>query len=272
MSAWRKPRYSGVRRSLSLAHFIRQRLPAFLLAAVGALTPHAAGAGEYAVTPMRISLDREAASSTVTVTNSGSDRMSFQIAAMEWTQDADGRDRYAPTTEVIFFPKILTLQPGESRVVRVGVQAFPVQAERTFRLFIEPLQVRAAEPAASGAQISINIRFALPIFVKPAAPAAAGEIDDVAVHRGVLAFKLRNTGNEHLRAENGVAVTGRDAQGSDVFTERIETGNVLAGAAKPIALTLPRGTCARLASLEITARAEQLALSQKLDVGRASCE
>jgi len=246
--------------------------PFLFLALLCALAPLPAAAGEYAVSPMRIHLNREARSAAVTLTNSGNDAMTFQIAAMEWTQDAEGRDRYDPTTEVVFFPKILTLQPDESRVVRVGIQAIPVSAERTFRLFIEPLPAPAKEPAAPGAQISINFRFALPIFVAPPARTAAGEIDDAAIRKGVLSLKVRNTGSEHLRMDDGVTVTGRDAQGNDIFTERIDSRYVLAGMAKPLTLPLPKGTCARLATVEVAARAEQLTLRRKLDVDRTSCE
>jgi hypothetical protein len=123
-----------------------------------------------------------------------------------------------------------------------------------------------------GAHISVNLRFALPIFVKPPARASAGEIDDAAIRKGVLTLKLRNTGNEHLRTDDGVVVTGRDAQGNEVFTERIDSRYVLAGAAKSLTLAIPKAACARVASVEITAQAEQITLSQKLDVGRASCE
>lgn len=254
----------------------RQRLAAagrrLLILLLGALAPLVAAAGEYSVSPMRINLDREATSSVVTLNNSGSDRMSFQITAMEWTQDADGRDRYAPTSDVVFFPKILTLQPGDSRVVRVGIQAIPARTERTFRLFIEPIPAPVQEPLPPGAHISVNLRFALPIFVKPPAPSSAGEIDEAALRKGVLTLTLHNTGNEHLRTDDGVAVTGRDAQGNEVFTERLESRYVLAGAAKPLTLAIPKNACVRLATVEIIARAEQFTLSRKLDMDRTSCE
>jgi fimbrial chaperone protein len=245
---------------------------ASLLAALFALAPLLAVGAEYSVSPLRINLDQETKSAVVTLTNSGSEPATFQVSAMEWTQNADGRDRYEQTADVVFFPKILTLQPGESRVVRVGVQALPVMAERTFRLFIEPLPVPAREPLAPGANISINFRFALPIFAKPATSASAGEIAAAALRKGVLTVTLRNTGNEHLRLDSGVAITGRDAQGNEVFTERIENRYVLAGAAKSLSLATPKGACERLATIEITAQSEQLTLRRTLDVDRTSCE
>jgi fimbrial chaperone protein len=272
MSNTGKPPRNQPRRHLATTVAGRWHARALLLAALLALAALPVAAGEYTVSPLRINLDRDAKSAAVTLTNSGSDPMTFQVDVREWTQDAEGRDRYEQTGEVIFFPKILTLQPGEGRVVRVGVQAIPGTVERTFRLFIEPLPVPTKEPLAPGANISINLRFALPIFVKPPTHAGAGEIDAVALSKGVLTFTLKNTGNEHLRMDNGVAVTGRDAQGNDVFTERIENRYVLAGAAKFLSLAAPKGTCTRLASIEITAQAEQLTLHRTLDVDRTSCE
>ena len=245
---------------------------ALFLAIVCVLVPLSATAGEYAVSPLRIDLDRDTRSGAVTLTNSGADRMDFQISVMEWTQDAEGRDRYTPTSEVVFFPKILTLQPGESRIVRAGVQSVPVAAERTFRLFIEPIPTASREPLPPGASIAVTLRFALPVFVKPAQPTSAGEIENAGIGKGTATFTIRNTGNEHLKFEDGVAVVGRDAQGAEVFKERIESRYVLAGAAKRLSGTIPAGACLRLATLEITARAEQFTLSRKLDVNRTHCE
>ncbi|MEP7329741.1 MAG: fimbria/pilus periplasmic chaperone [Betaproteobacteria bacterium] len=254
------------------AHFrlLRLLLPALIVAGLFA-PPHAA-AGEYSVSPLRIELDREARSSAVTLTNSGTERMDFQISVMGWAQEADGRERYTPSNEIVFFPKILSLQPGESRVVRVGVQAIPVATERTYRLFIEPLQIQPKEALQPGANIAVNLRFALPVFVKPPQRVAAGDIDDATLQKGVLKLVVRNTGNEHLRMEDGLVVTGRDAKGVEVFTERVDNRYVLAGMSRAIAFTLPKNTCARLSTLELTARAEQLVLSHTLNVNRASCE
>ena len=234
--------------------------------------PALAAAGEYSITPLRIDLDRNARSAVVTLTNTGSDSIDFQISAMEWTQDAEARDSYAPSTDVVFFPKILTLKPEESRVVRIGVQSTPPARERTYRLFVEPIPKRSQEPLPPGAHVSVNLRFALPIFVKPPIVNAAGEIDHAALRDGKLTLAVRNTGNEHLRFDDGAALIGRDADGREILSQRLELRYVLAGAAKPLSYTLPKEVCARLASLEVHARAPQLTLSQTLAASRASCE
>jgi fimbrial chaperone protein len=250
----------------------RRSLLTLFVVAVTMMAVRPTLAGEYSVSPLRIDLDRDARSGVVTLANSGNTPLDFQISVLEWTQEAEGPDRYSPTDEIVFFPKIMTVRPGESRVVRVGTQASPPTVERTFRLFVEPLPQRSSEPLPSGANVAISVRFALPVFVKPARPAAAAEIDGATVRTGTLAFTFRNTGNVHVRLDEGIAVVGRDAQGRQVFSQRIESRYVLARMSRPLSLALPKDACREIATLELTARAEQLTASRRLDLSRADCE
>lgn len=243
-----------------------------VLATAAMLATQAAAAGEYSISPLRITLDREMRSSAVTLTNTGDSPLDFQVAVMEWQQDPNGLDRYVPTSEIVFFPKILTIRPGENRVVRIGSQSIPTTVERTFRLFVEPIPKRTQEPLPPGANVAVQLRFALPIFVKPPKSDAAGEIEGAALRAGMLSLVVRNTGNEHLRFDDGAAVVGLDAQGREVLAHRLDVRYVLAGAARPLTFPVPKDVCARLASLEITARAEQLTLRRQLAANRADCE
>lgn len=243
-----------------------------LLALAVALAAVPSLAGEYSVSPLRIDLDRDARSAVVTLANRGATPIDFQISVLEWTQDEGGQDRYAPTGDIVFFPKILSIGPGESRVVRVGMQVPPATVERAFRLFIEPIPERSQEPPPPGASIAINLRFALPVFARPPKREAAAEFEGAVVRSGTLAFTLRNGGNVHLRLEEGVTVSGRDALGAEVFSGRVESRYVLAGMSRSLSLALPRDLCARIASLELTVRSDQLVSSQRLAVNRANCE
>jgi len=243
-----------------------------LMALVGIMTVPPVAASEYSVSPMRIALDRDSKSSVVTLTNSGDDRLDFQISVMEWTQDAEGRDQYVPSTDVVFFPKILSLPPGDSRVVRIGVQTIPVAQERTFRLFIEPIATAPRQPLAPGANIAVSLRFALPVFVAPAQREASGVIAKAAFAKGTFTGVLRNTGTVHFRMDDGVSLVGRDAQGAEIFKQQIDARYVLAGISRPVAASVSRSECLRLAKLEVMARTEQFTMSRQLDVDRSSCE
>ena len=247
------------------------RVVACVLALVAAPFASAAG-GDYSISPLRIDLDRNTRSGVVTLANTGDEPIDFQISVMDWTQDGEGRDVYSPTTEIVFFPKIMTLKVGESRVIRVGAQSLPPAVERTYRLFVEPIPKRTHEPLPPGANVAVTLRFALPIFVRSSVPHAAGEIEGASVRNARLALAVRNTGNQHLRFDEGMTVVGRDASGSEVLSRKIEFRYVLAGATKPLSLAIPKDLCERLSSLEVFARTEQLVLFQKLAANRASCE
>jgi fimbrial chaperone protein len=243
---------------------------ACVAALVAIFSPPAAGV-EYTVSPMRLELSREARSGVVTLTNTGTSRIDFQMTAMEWTQDNDGADHYAETGEIIFFPKILTLAPNEDRVIRVGAKSAPAATERTFRLFIERIPAPLPEPLAPGAHISVNIRFALPIFVRPVLRKTQGEFTDVTLAKSELAVTLRNAGNEHFLLDDGVAVSGRTVRGEEILVQRISDRYLLAGVAKRYTASIAKHICVRLATLEVTAKTQQFTLSRKLDVDPASC-
>ena len=182
---------------------------------VGALP---AAAGEYSVSPMRLDFDRDTKSGIVTLKNVGSDPLSFQLKAMEWKQDGIGKDVYLATSDIIFFPRILTIAPSEERIVRVGVKMIPAAEERAFRLFIEKLPEATSEPIMPGAHLNIIFRFALPIFVEPAVHQPKGEIASATLAKGELTLVLKNLGNEHYRVDDGVVIKGASAQGGQVFT------------------------------------------------------
>lgn len=251
---------------------LRKRLLAAAAGAFAALIAAPIQASEYTVSPMRMELDTDARTTVVTLTNTGSDRIDFQLRAASWTQDAQGKDVYADTSEVIFFPKIFSLEPTETRVVRVGVKTPPASVEQTYRLFIEKIPAPNAAASPSGAQVSVNVRFALPIFVKPRSHQASGEIASAKLERGELVAIIRNSGNEFMRFNDGVSVVGRNAQGAELYTGKIDTLYVLAGIAKRYAAPIPKDICAQLTSVEVSAKTEQFTLSKRVDVNRTNCE
>ncbi len=232
-----------------------------------------ASASDYTVSPLRLDFDRDSKSGVVTLANVGTERINFQIKAMEWSQDAEGKDRHGETNELIFFPKILSVEPNEERVVRVGVKSLPVSTERAFRLFIEKIPGPNSAPPAPGLNIAVNVRFALPVFVEPSDHQAKGEIVEASLTRGRFELVLRNKGNEHFRIDGeGIRLVGRNAGGVEVLTRTLNDRYLLAGTTKRYATSVSKQECAQLATLETTIQTEQFTLSRKLDVNGTSCE
>jgi fimbrial chaperone protein len=220
---------------------------------------------------MRLDFDRDAKSGIVTLTNVGSDRLSFQLKAMDWKQDGEGKDVHVATNDIVFFPRILTIEPNEERIVRVGVKMIPAAEERAFRLFIDKLPDSTSEPITPGAHLNIIFRFALPTFVEPALHQPKGEIASATLAKGELTLVLKNLGNEHYRVDDGVVINGVTGQGEQVYTHIFPDRYVLAGVSKRYVTIIPTAICHEMTTLEVNAKTEQFTLAQTLKVDAAMC-
>src|SRR3989304_460901 len=99
---------------------MKKRVHAYWVLLGFLLLPGVARAGEWRVTPIRLVFDRGEKSGVVTVSNEGDEKIELQMSASEWTQDAEGKDRYAETNDLVFFPKIMTIESKQERILRGG--------------------------------------------------------------------------------------------------------------------------------------------------------
>ena len=227
-------------------------------------------AGEFSVSPIRLELGAAARSGVIVVKNDGKEKLGFQLQAFEWSQDAAGKDQYVESRDLIFFPKIMTVEPGEEGVVRVGTKTVAVPTEKTFRLFIEELPGPVKAQQVPGATLNVMIRFGAPVFVAPVSPSDSAEIFSLDMAKGVLAVSVRNTGNRHQVVE-GIQLAGVDAQGKEVYALTLADRYLLAGATKPYTATIPVEQCAKISSLSVELKTDKVGVKRKLDVTRAMC-
>jgi len=239
-------------------------LCSLLLAATPAL------AGEFAVNPVRLELGSGARSGALEVRNEGDHPLGFQVQAKEWTQDTQGRDQYLDTADLVFFPKLMTVEPGQERVVRVGIKRPGAAIEKTYRLFIEELpgNVRARE--GTGAQINVLIRFGAPIFVAPVQPQDGLQLSEPTLRQGELTVVATNTGNRH-QVIQGIHVKGTDAAGQEVHSLSLADRYLLAGATKAYRTVIPPDRCSRLASIAVEIKSDRRTAGQQLHVSPAMC-
>ncbi len=237
-----------------------------LLAGVSA----AANAAEFVIAPLLVSLDRETRSSQIEIRNEDTQPLRVQMQAMAWTQDSEGKDQYAESDELIYFPKTLEIPPGELRIVRLGVKAPPITQEDAYRLFVEELP-GAEEPRYKGASVRVFLRVGVPVFVGPIDPKPQGEMSSLQLHGGVAQATVHNTGNAHFTAEQAVLV-GLARDGKELFAKPVQDRYFLAGTTKHIRAQIPRDICRQLGTLEVAVVAEKLELKRRLDVSADSCE
>jgi fimbrial chaperone protein len=244
-------------------------LKPIIIACSMAILPLVVDAGEFQVSPIMMDLGKTAKSGVVTVSNVGNEKINLQVQAMAWKQDNKGKDHYSDSTDIVYFPKIISLEKGGGQMIRVGMKGAPPQSEKTYRLYIEEIpQPRKAEKGK--AQVAIAIRFGVPVFIKPASESLKGLVDPITVVKGTATALVRNTGNVHFRITT-VTITGRTADGQQVFTKEIKGWYLLAGAERSYSAPIPLDVCRRLEQIQFDIKADVLTLSGSHHINKEMC-
>lgn len=234
----------------------------------GFLIAKAASAGEWRVSPIRLELGSDTRSGMVSVINESSGRFQVQMKAFRWEQDAEGKDQYTQTNDLIFFPKIMIFDKAEERALRVGIKVPAGAKEKTYRLFIEEIP----EPKKTeGTSIAVAIRFGVPIFVKPVKDELKGEITRLELTKGECRISVKNSGNVHFII-NSVELKGANSKGGVTFTKKLDGWYLLNGASRVYAYTIPKEACTETAKLDVEVKTNPFILNGKLDVDKTMCQ
>jgi fimbrial chaperone protein len=226
-----------------------------------------AGAGEWRVSPIRLELGSDARSGMVSVINESSGRFQVQMKACLWEQDAEGKDQYTETNDLVFFPKIMIFDKAEERALRVGIKTPAAVKEKTYRLFIQEIP----EPKkADGTSVAVTIRFGVPIFVKPLKEEPKGEITKLELARGECRISVKNSGNTHFII-NSVEIKGTNFKGVQTFTKKLDGWYLLNGVSRVYAYEIPKEACSETAKLDVEVKTNPFILNGKLDVDKSMC-
>ncbi|HEX9137673.1 MAG TPA: fimbria/pilus periplasmic chaperone, partial [Nitrospirota bacterium] len=192
-----------------------------------------------------------------------------------WSQDADGKDVYTDARDMVFFPKIMTVEPNEQRAVRIGIKGPPTIKEKTYRLFVEeiPAQKKTAEGKKEGkiaAGLTIAFRYATPIFVKPVKAEESGAVEKVDMSKGLVRAIVRNKGNIHFKLLT-VMFRGKAADGKELFSKELAGWYVLNGMSRPYEAEVPKEVCPNVSTIEVKAQAENFSINGSLNVQKKMC-
>jgi fimbrial chaperone protein len=232
------------------------------------LIPCIAHPGEFRVTPIRLDFDRGSKSGVITVINEGEEKLHVQMKAVEWTQDAEGKDQYTETKDILFFPRMMTLEKKEEKILRAGIRIPATAREKTYRLFIEEIP---GPKKAEGVNVAIAIRFGAPIFVKPLKEEAKGAIEKIELSKGVLNVHVRNAGNVHFIIHS-VNIKGKNVKEEEVFSKELSGWYLLNNVSRVYATPIPEEFCKNIAKLEIEVKTDRFSLSSKQDVLQGMCQ
>jgi fimbrial chaperone protein len=240
-----------------------------LLAVVALLHPGETAAATYTVNPTRVYLNARAGSALVTLKNESIEPLRMQVKVQRWAQGLDGEMQLSATEDLIVFPALLTLKPGEERKIRVAT-AVPFGAvEKTYRIYVEELPP-TTEEKAEGASVKILTRMGVPVFLQPARPQAAALLREVSLSNGRLTFQLVNSGNSHY-LPSSVTVRGFAASGAAVSDWPINAWYVLAGGARAFSVALDTPACERVRSLLVEVAIGETVLKSPLTTPGGAC-
>jgi len=217
-----------------------------------ALFPASEAAGSFSVNPLRIHLDVSHPTSIFHVRNDGAERIVVQIGAVEWRQTSDGSDIYEPTTDLVLFPKIVEIEKGEEKNVRLGIAATRgSDRERALRVYFDELPV--SKPGETAVRLAL--RLGVPVFILPPTGRGAAAIDTVALRDGTLRVRVRNGGKAHVMARKIIA-TGADAGGTTAFRLEQAGWYVLAGSARTFSVPIAPEECRRATTIRVEVEIE----------------
>ncbi len=215
-------------------------------------------AGQVGIAPVRVFLDEETRTAVVQVSNPSDSPIGMQADVMSWHQDDDGTDRYEPTTELLAFPPIFTIQPGQSQLVRVGLMTpQPAEREQAYRLYLTELPPPVTDPERTSLQM--RLRIGLPVFSAPLSPPRLGLLlVDSRVEDDKLWVRLHNPGNTHIRVADLYVAELADEPRSNAARY------ILPSASQEFLVDLPAGT----AVSTVQAVTEQLGIkAYEVDLG-----
>jgi fimbrial chaperone protein len=242
-------------------------VPAALALLIGLALPAVARAGAFTVMPVKLELGTEGTTAVLRVTNQDMDPVVLQVSTKAWSQDDQGGPVYQDTPDVVVFPKLLTIQPKEQRLLRVGYRGPRTgEVELTYRLFIEEVPVGAEAKAG----LSMNLRIGVPLFIAPHKTRRDVVLGDLALADGNLDVPVENRGNVHV-VVGRMTAAGVEPDGTKRVLAEQRGWYVLAGRRRTFHLALPEDACKASRTIELGADADGTELSGRLDVDAARC-
>jgi fimbrial chaperone protein len=226
-------------------------------------------AANFSVHPIRLVFAPETRSSILRLTNQSPEPLRLQLSLFAWDQRPDGEMQLSPTEDLVFFPTLLTLGPGESRNIRVGPATPFAAIEKTYRVFVEELPPLASAEGGPGG-VRVLTRIGIPIFLQPAQVIQRGHIGSLTVRQGTLSFEVHNTGNVHF-IEQAVRITGFGPAKDSLFDREVAGWYVLTGGFRTHRVDLPKDTCAKIRVLAVAVHTESGTFQERLDIPPGAC-
>jgi fimbrial chaperone protein len=228
------------------------------LGALAVLLSVAAGTASAAslhVSPTRVVVTDVRKAGTMTLRNDGTGRASFRATLHHWANDAAGNLALTPTTDLVVYPALFTIEPGAIRLLRIGTNLASAPNELAYRLVIEEMPSNAARPAAAG--VAMLTRLNMPVFVQPSSRQLKATLERPTVSGGVATIALANDGSVHVTPTR-YTLTALAADKTLRWRRDLRIWYVLRGERQEQRVPLDAAACRGIASLVAEVELEEL--------------
>jgi len=221
----------------------------------------------FSINPVRIFFEGGKKTDILTIKNESTDSASLQINAVAWTQDETGENIYSPTEDILFYPKLFEINPGEEKIIRIGKKVSRSDMERTYRLFIEEIPDNTQLETTS---VKILMKVGIPVFILPVNAAASGRIESIELREGSLRVDVTNEGNTHFIIKS-MKVEGRDGAGKEVYAAERAGGYLHHGKSKGFTFEIPKDECHMVKTLNVHIDTDRLMMEKHIEIAGEMC-
>lgn len=247
---------------------IHTLFPALLLLGLSLVLAGSAGAISFEIKPVKIFFDADVKAEKLTIRNSGENDLTLQLKIYKWSQDAEGKDNYEETPDVVLFPRILKMGKGEEKIVRIGTQLAPAAVEGTFRIYIE--EIPEIKETQEGAAVSFVTRAGVPLFRTPLKVDAKGKVDSLSMKNGKVEARVRNDGNLHFIIKS-VRFRITNPGGKEMFSQEAGGWYLLSGASRVYSASIPENVCKSGNNLDVEVKTSRFVLNAAMALDGSMC-
>ena len=224
--------------------------------------------GTFQVNPIRITLSPQSASALLSIQNDSVETTRFQIGVFEWDQATDGEMVLNPTEDLIFYPKLLAVDPGDQRNIRIGTKQPAVATEKSYRIFVEELP-----PADNGKQQGIRLltKMGIPVFIQPTKQLVQAQVGQMKMGADGFSFEIKNTGNVHF-FPGKIRVFGKGAPDEILLDRQLQPWYVLSGGVRKYSVEISPRECHQLHDLTVELEVDGKTLKQEFSVPAQVCQ
>ncbi len=245
---------------------LKTLLPLLLMAC---LLPSSVLAANFTLSPVRLFFPPGQKTDIINIKNNSTEEIKLQVSTFSWSQDDSTKDVLTETEDLIAFPKLLSVAPGETRLLRVGSRTNAGNNEKLYRLYIEELP-DTHEVTGNQASVRTLTKAGIPVFIRPHLEQVQGAIRDTSLEAGAFKLSIENTGNVHFMIRS-VRAKGIGEAGNTVFEREAAGWYLHPSQIKAYSLDVPRQDCLKMRAIEAEVMTNSFSRSERLNVVASMC-